>query len=124
MNQLNWKKRNLLLCTDDLLQRYETLRSQVLKSPSFDRKSGMSTSTMGSMGSMGAMGYVLFLRRGMLIWMENCSTYILEPEVQPPSKLANNNYNYSEFPDPLKKQIVFALTNIIISHQRRLYEGK
>jgi hypothetical protein len=113
MNQLNWKKRNLLLCTDDLLQRYETLRSQVLKSPGFDRKSGMST-----------MGYVLFLRRGMLMWMENCSTYILEPGVQTPSKLANNNYNYSEFPDPLKKQIVFALTNIIISHQRRLYEGK
>lgn len=113
MNQYNCKKRNFLLHADDLLQRYETLRSQVLQGPGFDRKSD---------GGGGDMGYVLFLHRGMLMWMENCRTYILEPEVHLPSQLTNNNYN--EFPDPLKKQIVFALTNIIISHQRRIYEGK
>jgi hypothetical protein len=118
MNQDN-KKRNLLLYTvdtDDLLQRYETLRSHVLQSPGFDKKSG---------GGGEQMGYVLFLHRGMLMWMENCNTYILGPEVpevKTHSQLTNNNY--SEFPDPLKKQIVFALTNIILSHQRRIHEGK
>lgn len=117
MTQYFCKKRNLLLHADDLLQRYETLRSQVLQSPEFDW-------TSGGDGGGGNMGYVLFLHRGMLMWMENCRTYILEPEVQPPSQLTLTNNNYNEFPDPLKKQIVFALTNIIISHQRRIYEGK
>jgi len=117
MNQDN-KKRNLLLYTvdtDDLLQRYETLRSHVLQSPGFDKKSG---------GGGEQMGYVLFLHRGMLMWMENCSTYILEPQVQNHSQLTLTNNNYSQFADPLKKQIVLALTNIILSHQRRIHEGK
>jgi len=115
MNQDNCEKGNLLLFTDDLLQRYETLRSDVLQNPGFDRKSG---------GGGGHMGYVLFLHRGMLMWMENCSTYILEPQVQNHSQLTLTNNNYSQFADPLKKQIVLALTNIILSHQRRIHEGK
>jgi transposase len=101
---------------DNLILPYETLRSHVLENLGFNRNPDM--------------GYVLFLGRGMLTWMENCCTPLLEPgeplesEDQNTLTLKNNNSNCCELPDSVKKQIVFALTNIVISHQRRLYEGK
>jgi len=104
MNPLIFKKRNLSFHHHDLIKRYENLRSHVLRGLGFS--------------SQPDMGYVLFLRRGVLFWMENCDPYILEPEV---SKNSNNN-DYKEIPDHLQKQLIFALTNIVINHQRRVYE--
>lgn len=111
---------------NDLVQRYENLRSQVLENLNFP-----------SRPARGAMGYVLFLRQGMLVWMENCvtsatsatcATSVLEP-VEPGmaeiSNAYNNDYSYSykekeEIPEYLKEQLVFVLTNIAVDYQRRM----
>ena len=75
---------------------------------------------------MGAMGYVLFLRQGMLVWMENCATSdtsVLEPGMAEISNADNNDYSYKErkeIPEYLKEQLVFALTNIAVDYQRRM----
>jgi len=99
----------------DLVQRYENLRSQVLEDLNFT-----------SRPAMRAMGYVLFLRQGMLVWMENCATSatsVLEPGMTEISDADNNDYNYKEkkdIPEYLKEQLVFALTNIVVDYQRRM----
>jgi hypothetical protein len=88
---------------NDLINRYEDLRSFVLENSGFNGKPDM--------------GYVLFLRRGMLVWMENCSTSLLSPVVKEFSKI----HDGKEIPDYLRRQLVFALTNIAINHQRKAY---
>jgi hypothetical protein len=51
---------------NDLVQRYENLRSQVLEN--------LNLTSRPARPARRAMGYVLFLRQGMLVWMENCAT--------------------------------------------------
>ena len=96
------KIEDLHFCYNDIIDQYENLRSCVLRNSDFYSNPNM--------------GYVLFLRQGMSVWMENCNTYALDPEV---FENPQNN-SHIEFPDYFRKQLVFALTNIVINQQRRV----